>query len=180
MRIEDKVKSDYFEWMYDLMCEGRFAKTITYRQLFTFLYDTEFVYFVPHDENRAQDGIDLRYRYCVLHKCEDLERYLGGPCSVLEMMVALAIRCEERIMCDPEKGDRTAQWFWSMMTSLGLSSMNDTNYNEWLVNDVITRFLNREYDPDGKGSLFTIKRWNRDARTVEIWHQLMAYLNILK
>lgn len=180
MRIEDKVKSDYFEWMYDLMCEGRFAKTITYRQLFTFLHDVEFVYFVPHDENRAQDGIDLRYRYCVLHNCEDLECYLDGPCSVLEMMVALAIRCEERIMCDPEKGDRTAQWFWSMVTSLGLSSMNDTNYNEWLVNDVITRFLNRDYDANGKGGLFTIKRWNRDARTVEIWHQLMAYLNILR
>lgn len=180
MRIENKVKSDYFEWIYNLMCEGRFAKTITYRQLFTFLHDVEFVYFVPHDENRAQDGIDLRYRYCVLHNCEDLECYLDGPCSVLEMMVALAIRCEERIMCDPEKGDRTAQWFWSMITSLGLSSMNDTNYNEWLVNDVITRFLNRDYDANGKGGLFTIKRWNRDARTVEIWHQLMAYLNILR
>ena len=179
MRIEDEVKSDYFEWMYNMMCDGRFAKTITYRQLFTFLHDTEFVYFVPHDENRAQDGIDLRYHYCSLHNCEDLEYCLTGPCSVLEMMVALAIRAEY-IMNDPEKGDRTRQWFWSMITSLGLSSMNDTNYNEWLVNDVVTRFLNREYDADGKGSLFTIKRWNRDARTAEIWHQLMAYLNIFR
>lgn len=179
MRIEDQVRSDYFEWMYDLMCEGRFAKSITYRKLFTFLHDTEFVYFVPHDENRAEDGIALRYRYCVLHDCEDLEDYLGGPCSVLEMMVALAIRCEERIMSDPEKGDRTTQWFWDMMTSLGLSSMTDYNFDERLVNDVVTKFLNRNYDRNGKGGLFTIKRWNRDARTAEIWHQLMAYLNTL-
>lgn len=179
MRIEDKMKTDYFEWMYNLMCEGRFAKTIAYRQLFTFLHDVEFVYFVPHDENRAEDGIALRYRYCWLNNCEDREYCLAGPCSVLEMIVALAIRCEERIMSDPDKGDRTAQWFWGMITSLGLSSMNDTNYNEWLVNDVITRFLNREYDSDGKGSLFTIKGWNRDARKAEIWHQLMAYLNTL-
>lgn len=179
MRIEDKVKSDYFEWMYDLMCEGRFAKTITYRQLFEFLHEVEFVYFIPHDENRAEDGISLRYRYCLLNDCEELEHYLDGPCSVLEMMVALAIRIEERIMSDPDKGDRTAQWFWRMMTSLGLSSMTDYNFNEWLVNDVITRFLNREYDPDGKGSLFTIKGWKRDARDAEIWHQLMAYLNTI-
>lgn len=179
MRIEDKMKSDYFEWMYDLMCEGRFAKSITYRQLFTFLHDVEFVYFVPHDENRAEDGIALRYKYCLLHDREDLEYCLDGPCSVLEMMVALAIRCEERIMSDPAKGDRTAQWFWGMMSSLGLSSMSDSNFNEWLVNDVVTRFLNRKYDPDGKGSLFTIKGWNRDARDAEIWHQLMAYLNTL-
>ena len=61
MRIEDKVKNDYFEWMYDLMCEDRFAKTITYRRLFTFLHDTEFIYFIPHDDNRAADGISLRY-----------------------------------------------------------------------------------------------------------------------
>lgn len=179
MRIEDQVKSDYFEWMYDLMCEGRFAKTITYRKLFTFLHDTEFVYFIPHDENRAEDGISLRYRYCLLHDCEDLEVYLAGPCSVLEMMVALAIRCEERIMSDPEKGDRTTQWFWDMMTSLGLSSMNDRIFDERFVNDVTMRFLRRDYDRNGKGGLFTIKRWNRDARTAEIWHQLMAYLNTL-
>lgn len=180
MRIEDRVRSDYFEWMYEMMCDGRFAKTITYRQLFTFLHDVEFTYFVPHDENRADDGIALRYRYCNIHGCEDLEYYLDGPCSILEMMVALAIRCEERIMCDPDKGDRTTQWFWDMMTSLGLSSMTDYNYNEWLVNDTITRFLNREYDRNGKGGLFTIRRWDRDARDAEIWHQLLAYCNHLE
>lgn len=179
MRLKDRVKSDYFEWMYDLMCQGRFANGISYRLLFAYLHDTEFTYFVPHDENRAEDGIALRYRFCLYHDCENLEYCLDGPCSVLEMMVALAIRCEERIMADPAKGDRTAQWFWGMVNSLGLSSMTDYNFNEWLVNDIITRFLNREYEPDGKGSLFTIKRWNRDARDAEIWHQLMAYLNTL-
>lgn len=174
------MKTGYFEWMYDLMCEGRFAKEITYRQLFTFLHDVEFTYFVPFDENRAADGAALRYRYCLTHDCEDLEYCLDGPCSVLEMMVALALRCEENIMSDPEKGDRTAQWFWGMVTSLGLGSMCDSNFNEWLVNDVITRFLNREYDYNGKGGLFTIRGWNRDAREAEIYHQLLAYLNTLE
>lgn len=174
MRIEDKIKSDYFEWMYDLMCEGRFASTITHRQLFSFLHDTEFVYFVPHDGNRADDGISLRYHFCSTHGCEELEHFLDGPCSVLEMMVALAIRCEH-IMSDPDKGDRTAQWFWNMINNLGLGAMCDYNYNEWLVNDAITRFLERDYEPNGKGGLFTIRNWSRDAREAEIWHQLMAY-----
>lgn len=178
MRIEDKVRSDYFDWMYDMMCNGRFAETITYRHLFEFLHEVEFQYFIPYDENRADDGISLRYKYCVHHNCEDLEYCLSGPCSILEMMVALAIR-EETIMSDPDKGDRTAQWFWEMITSLGLSAMTDYNFNEWLVNDVVTRFLNREYDTDGRGGLFTIRNWNRDAREAEIWHQLMAYLNTL-
>lgn len=178
MRIED-VRSDYFEWMYELMCGGRFASAISYRKLFTFLHNTEFTYFVPHDENRAEDGIALRYRYCLINDCEDLEQYLDGPCSVLEMMVALAIRCEERIMTDPSKGDRTAQWFWDMIRSLGLSSMSDYNFNEWEANNIMCKFLNRKYAPNGKGSLFTVKGWNRNARDVEIWHQLMAYLNSL-
>lgn len=178
MRNDEKVRKEYFEWMYDLVCDGRFADSITYRRLFELLHNTEFVYFIPHDENRAEDGISLRYHYCVSHECEDLEWYLDGPCSILEMMIALAIR-EEHIMSDPDKGDRTAQWFWSMVSSLGLSGMTDYNFDEEFVNDSVAKFLNREYSPDGKGGLFTIRKWKRDARTAEIWHQLLAYLNTL-
>lgn len=179
MLIEHQIKADYFEWMYDMMCGGRFSRSISYRQLFTFLHDTEFVYFIPHDENRADDGITLRYRFCQIHNCEDLEYYLSGPCSVLEMMVALAIR-EESIMDDPEKDDRTSQWFWNMITNLGLGGMSDENFNEWLVSDVVTRFLEREYEPDGRGGLFRVRGWHRDARDAEIWHQLMAYINTIE
>lgn len=177
MRIKDQIKLDYFNWMYDMVCGGRFAPSISYRKMLTFLHDVEFTYFVPYDENRAQEGIALRYRYCLLHDCEDLEVCLDGPCSVLEMMLALAIRCEENIMDDPTKGDRTAQWFWGMINNLGIGSMHDSNYNEWHVNDVVTRFLDREYEPDGTGGLFKVTGWNRDMRTAEIWHQLMAYIN---
>lgn len=179
MRLEDRVKSDYFEWMYELMCENRFSRTVSYRQLLTFLHDTEFVYFVPYDENRAEDGIGLRYHFCMIHDCLDLEYCLAGPCSVLEMMVALAIRCEET-MDDPEKGDRTSQWFWTMITNLGLGSMSDGNFSEWQVNDVVTRFLEREYEPDGRGGLFRVRGWHRDMRSIEIWHQLLAYMNTIE
>ena len=149
---------------------------MTYRKLLTFLHDVEFTYFVPYDENRAEDGIALRYRYCLANDCLDLEWCLIGPCSVLEMMLALAFKCEE-LMDDLTIGNRTSQWFWNMITNMGLGSMNDTNYNEWLVNDVVTAFLNREYEPDGQGGLFRVRGWHRDMRTAEIWHQLLAYIN---
>ena len=177
MRIKERIKYDYFEWMYGLVSGDRFARGLEYRKLLTFLHDVEFTYFVPYDENRAAEGIALRYRYCLQHDCPHLECYLTGPCSVLEMMIALAIRCEENLMVDPELGDRTAQWFWEMISNMGLGAMNDTNFNEWLVNDVVTRFLDREYEPDGRGGLFRVRGWNRDMRTAEIWHQLMAYIN---
>lgn len=179
MLLEQQINSDYFEWMYDLMCEERFAGSISYRQLFTFLHDTEFVYFIPYDENRAVDGITLRYHFCRIHDCEDMEYCLSGPCSVLEMMIALAIRCEES-MDNPAKGDRTSQWFWAMITNLGLGSMSDGNFNEHMVNDIITCLLDREYEPDGRGGLFRVRGWDRDMRTAEIWHQLLAYMNTIE
>lgn len=178
MRIEDRIKSDYFEWMYDLVGGGRYSPSTSFRQLLTFLHEVEFTYFVPHDENRADDGINLRYRYCYDHNCEDLEVYLDGPCSVLEMMIALVLRCEE-FMDDPSKGDRTSQWFWTMIHSMGLSSMTDTNFNEWLVSDAVGRLLNRDYDRDGAGGLFHVRGWDRDMRRMEIWQQLLAYLNTI-
>ena len=92
MTDEERVNIDYLDWMYDLMCEGRFAGSITYRKLFNYLHNTEFIYFIPHDENRAADGIALRRRFCRLYNYEGLEHYLDGPCSVIEMMIALELR----------------------------------------------------------------------------------------
>jgi hypothetical protein len=92
------------------------------------------------------------------------------------MMIALAIRCEES-MDNPAKGDRTSQWFWAMITNLGLGSMSDGNFNEHMVNDIITCLLDREYEPDGRGGLFTIRDCEKDLRDVEIFHQLCWYIN---
>ena len=80
-------------------------------------------------------------------------------------------------MADSELGDRTGQWFWNMIVSLGLGSMMDSRYDEEYVDSVIYRFLNREYERNGKGGLFTIEHCPRDLRGVEIWYQMSWYLN---
>ena len=93
------------------------------------------------------------------------------------MMIALAIRCENDIMDNPNMGDRTSQWFWGMITNLGLGSMTDRNFDIRYVDEIIERFLDRKYEPDGKGGLFRIRHFNRDLRKVEIWYQLCWYLD---
>jgi hypothetical protein len=108
-----------------------------------------------------------------------MAEYITGPCSVLEMMIALAINTEEDIMDDPRFGDRTGQWFWGMIVSLGLGGMNDYRYDERLVDDVIDTFLRREYEPDGRGGLFTVRHCDRDMRDVEIHIQRNYYLNTI-
>lgn len=132
------------------------------------------------DRNRAEDGVDLRFRFAKhkrLSKNDALEWHDRTPCSVLEMMVALAIRAEEQIMDNPQVGNRTTQWFWGMISSLGLTGMSDNMFDLIDAKDIIERFLNREYSPDGKGGLFTIRDCEYDLRDVEIWTQLCWYLD---
>jgi hypothetical protein len=176
MIFEDRINDEYFEWLCELIDIKRFSKRVSYRKLLMHLHNIEFTWFIPRDDNRADDGIQLRRRFALARDDISLQRYLRGPCSVLEMMVALAVRCEEWIMDDAAMGNRIGQWFWGMLNNLGLSSMNDSKFDRDYVDDVIARLLNREYEPDGRGGLFTVRNCDRDMRTVEIWCQLSWYL----
>lgn len=178
----NELNNEYFEWLCSIICNNRYSKRLSYRKLLVYLHNTEFIFSIPKDENRAEDGIDLRYRFALSnygydHDVDYILHLLHGPCSVLEMMLALAIRCEENIMDDPNIGDRTGQWFWDMVGNLGLGSMSDDRFDSVAVRNILYTFLNREYEPNGKGGLFTIRRCDRDLRTVEIWHQLCWYLD---
>lgn len=181
MTFEDNIRNEYFEWLYNYVCKGRAHDKASYRDIFTLLHQIEFIFHLPKDENRARDGVDLRYRFAMLKEDEWYPEcvmdILDGPCSVLEMMVALAIRCEETIMDDTRYGNRTGQWFWSMMRTLEIDYMLDEYYNEVVARQRIYRFLDREYSPDGKGGLFHIPGCSDDLRDVEIWSQLCWYLD---
>lgn len=176
----DDVINSYFEWLYNLMCDRKFAKGVSYRKLFVFLHSTEFIYFVGRDVNRAHDGVKLRERYARSLGMPGIPDCLDGPCSVLEMMIALSIRCEETIMDNPHIGDRTKQWFWEMVCNLGLGSMMDDIFDKTYAQDVIDTFLERKYKPNGEGGLFIINNTPKDLRKVEIWYQLCWYLDDVK
>ena len=94
-------------------------------------------------------------------------------------MVALAIHMED-IMDDYRYGNRTGQWFWGMVRSLGLNGMYDLAYDEYHVQEVILNFLNRDYEPDGRGGLFTISDCRDDLRDIEISTQRNWYLNTIE
>lgn len=178
MIYRDIIENEYFEWMFNLVCDENQPNDISYRKLLMYLHRTPFRYSISKDDNRAEDGLNLRYRFaCSYSDIKDVDLYLDGPCSVFEMMLALAIRCEETIMDDPKVGDRTKQWFWGMIKNLGLGSMTDDRFDKVFVENVVTRFLDRKYGPDGTGGLFTIRNCKYDLRKVEIWYQLCWYLD---
>lgn len=173
------LENEYFDWMYRLVYAD--AKGPSYRKLLRHLHDVPFRYAVAMDGNRAEDGINLRYRFgdergiadSIIASCLD-----GRECSVLEMMAALAVRCEEHIMDDPDIGDRTGVWFREMVESLGLGGMTDGRYDRGLVRERLDRFLDREYGRDGRGGLFTVVRYDHiDMRSKEIWYQAMWHFD---
>ena len=178
----DKCELDnlYFNWLYQLVCNDLYSINSSHRKLLMRLHSIEFSWIIPMDENRARDGIALRSQFEYESSCDSgiMDLYFGDrPCSVLEMMIALAMRCEENIMSDPSCGNRTGQWFWSMIVSLGLGGITDQRYSREYVDNVIFRFLTRNYDQDGKGGLFTIPNCGVDLRDVQIWAQMCWYMD---
>lgn len=169
---------EYFDWMYSLV----FGKNRSYRKLLVRLHEIPFRYSIPMDGNREADGINLRYRFGYENEYED---YIIATeldckqCSVLEMMIALCIRCEEQIMDDPDVGNRTGKWFCDMLKNLRLHNMDDKRFDVDYVDRVVSMFLKRKYQPNGQGGLFTVHTRRCDMRNVEIWYQMCWYLDEL-
>lgn len=175
----DDIVNEYFKWMCRIV-RNRDYPARTYQRLLNYLFSCDFNYILEMDDNRAGDGVELRYQFGREKNYPDsmIATYLDDrECSVLEMMVALSIRLEKHITDDPEVGDRTGQWFWGMISNLGLVQMTDARFSESQVEIVIQRFLNREYERNGKGGLFTVEHCRYDLRNVEIWYQASWYLD---
>ena len=175
---QNDILNHYFEWLCDSVGGNKVAEPISYRKLLMQLHHTQFYYSIPEDADRAGDGVNLRWRFvCRYNYPREVLDILSGPCSVLELMVAVAVYCEEHVMDDTGYGDRTSQWFWGMVTNLGLGASYDDNYDRRFVEDVVTRFMDRKYDPDGRGGLFRIRNCEHDLRRVRIFYQICWYLN---
>ena len=177
----EALSIEYFEWMYDIVCPERFNRRISFRKLLKYLHDRPFVVLIDNDYNRVMYGIDFRYKfgYESGYSRELITQNLDiNPCSVLELIIALAFDIEEHLMTDEDRyGNRTGQWFWNMINNMGLGRMTDDKFDIDYVEAIVDRFLNREYERNGKGGLFMISDPSRDMRNVEIWYQAMWYLN---
>lgn len=160
----------YFDWLARIInSEEHFIGN--YIRLLSTLYERSFTWSVGHDDNREADGLALRSRY-LEERGDDSRIIFKDSCSILEMMVALAIRIEDSLMYDPDYGDRTPLWFWDMIKSLGLERFTDDKFDAAEVNHILSQFLSRDYSRDGKGGLFTVKSRSIDMRKTEIWYQM--------
>lgn len=174
--IWTSLVEDYFEWLIEFAYD-KDTFPVSYSKLFRKMFETKFKYSVI-DTNRALDGVYLRYRFAdteYINEAQAEKEFDIFPCSVLEALMALALRCEEDIMGNDTYGDRTGQWFWEMIQNMGLSVYNDSNYDEEEVTDILRRFNERDYADDGKGYAF--RSFDIEtAKNTELWYQMQQHL----
>lgn len=162
----------YLEWLSKKAIPDQDLR-LSYQKLLFALYEKEFTWVIKNDGNRSYDGEKLRFIFTdeTGIRCQNT-----GACNVLEMMIALAIRCDFEFMWDPDEGDRSSQWFWCMLENLGVSYMDDWNFNQNDFDDILDCFLSRKYDKDGYGSLFYVDGSTINMRKYEIWYQMNYWI----
>lgn len=138
------------------------------------LYKKEFTWFVSNDDNRMEDGRELREDFVEEMAIERDQAWMEEGCSMLEMLIALSRRCAFEADEDP------FEWFWVLIDNLGLRPFVDEEFTDDYnvdVDIVLDRVVNRTYKSNGHGGLFPLHHSKEDQRRVEIWYQMAAYLN---
>lgn len=165
----------YLHWLYSLAADPDDTdKAQSYWKLFKQLYTTQFLWLIPNDDNRLEDGKALRIEFLdsqqiALTKRDDGWIDLG--CSVLELMVGLARRLEF------EAGGKSHYWFWVLMENVGLREFNDARrYPRRHIEEVLNGVIFRQYTRHGLGGFFPLQGPCEDQRNVELWYQLSAYV----
>lgn len=138
------------------------------------LFKTEFVWFIPNDDNRLLDGLDIRTEFVDLEEGSKVPgSWYSEPCSVLEMLIALCRRMAFESSNEPDF------WFWTIMENLNLRQFVDELYDDdvaILVDETLLNVNERKYHADGTGGLFPLLHPGTDQRQVELWYQMSQYL----
>lgn len=164
----------YFLWLCDQVdCENSESDRKNL-ELLSWLHSKDFYSLVPNDDNRIKDGLSLRGEYAEACLRKTPLRESNNTCSVLEMLIALAVRMDFNISQAPDD-HQISKYFWEMIDNLGLKL---SSYGFMRESNMIKleKFLTRAYEFNGNGGLFPLSNPRRDQRKVEIWYQMMAYI----
>lgn len=167
------LDEEYLAWLYHQVANPSLKNPRkTFWSLFQQLYDIEFVWTVPNDDNRVEDGRQLRCEFLEDADIPGGDGWAADPgCSFFEMLVALSRRLSEEDVGEP------AEWFWHLMGNIELSECNDASrYDTERVEAIVLRVIRRTYDYDGRGGLFPLRDPHENQLDVELWYQMQAYI----
>ena len=168
MLYEEPIEDTYFRW---LCAKVMNIRDRNYWDLLELLHRAEFVWLVPGDQNRMEDGLELRPEFLNESFINSHHDWQHQPCSVLEMLIGLARRANFQI--ERPRGE----WFWEFIENLGLRDFRRVDpVDERGIYDILNAFVWRTYTHRGEGGLFPMRRPRKDQRETEIVEQFFAYL----
>jgi hypothetical protein len=137
------------------------------------MFKTEFIWIISGDDNRAEDGLNLRREFNdELNLFMNEESWFNSGCSVLEMLISFCSRASFQTDIDH------TDWFWEIVSNLDLSdAYDDAFYSESVIAKKLYDFVWRTYAYDGSGGLFPLRHPEEDQRKIEIWYQFCAYIS---
>lgn len=164
-----QIEYDYFQWLTSQI-ELPSNNSHTYNDLFARMHETEFVFIIPHDDDRIQDGLALRDEF--LHGKTGHKLEPRGA-SILEVLVALSRRVAFTAGGDP------SWWAWQLIENLNLDRRYDpfTAGRATRVDETLEALIWRTYQRDGKGGFFPLNETIEDQTKVDIWNQMNRYVN---
>ena len=171
--IEVPLDEAYLQWLYGQVGTVSLKPSSkTYWNLLRILFQKEFVWFVPNDDNRLEDGRELRHEFIEELGLYQVDKnWMDLGCSFLELLIGLSRRLAF------EAGGKPRDWFWHLLNNLQLDFYTDNILiPEKKVNDCLDKVIWRTYRRDGHGGLFPLRHAREDQTQVEIWYQLSAYL----
>ena len=93
--MDEPIESTYFNWLCaKVMQIENPTPSLTYWNLLRELHNTEFVWLISGDDNRAADGLDLRLEFTREASLPPDPNWPYIGCSILEMFIALSSRAQ--------------------------------------------------------------------------------------
>ncbi len=169
--MDEPIQDQYFDW---LCAKALPAYSKNYSGLMQILYRTEFVWLVPGDRNRVEDGVELRDYFLreAFIKKDPESIWYNEPCSIFEALLAFSGRAE--FQTDIPVRD----WFWTFMSNLELDEYRRVSSEDVsVIEEILYIFVWRTYNETGNGGLFPLDRHEEDQRKVEIWYQFCVWVD---
>ena len=175
--MDEPLDELYLNWLYANIGSVKARNPErTHWSLARQLYKTEFVWLIPNDDNRVEDGRDLRYEFIEQYGIRPDTEWMSLGCSMLEMLIALSRRLSFEAEGEPR------EWFWQLLENLDLAHHTDAHCSlsprlcEERITETVNDVIWRTYLPNGHGGLFPLEEAEEDQRDVELWYQLCAYV----
>lgn len=182
LKPEIDVESKYYEWLCGFCNINQEDRS--YLLLFRELYNKKFRWFVPNDDNRAVEGMELRMKFCEeefypYKYAIAIREQLKEAVNMLEIIVSLAFRCSD-MMVDTRYSAPIDKWVWELLTNAGFDKFTDEDFyihgGHQKIDKKLNTILNRHYDRNGFGGFFPMRNSKNDQRKIEIWYQMSEYL----